>query len=139
MKNILYVLFSVILLLFYSCTKKIIRAINSDSTYLIKKIYKKNSWYIIYAERNDTLYKIVSMDDDSIKNKYEKIIIGKRYDFNLHSKKENAPTIGGVKLAPVGYTGCYEFDNKTIICLEPKKGIYDLYITESLRGLCFIK
>jgi len=111
----------------------------SDTRYLIKKIDKKNSWYIIYAERKDTLYKIVSYADNGINENCKKIVVGRRYDFDLKSKKENAPMIGDVKLDPVGYTGCYQFDDKTTICLEPKRGIYDLFYTNNLKGICYLK
>ena len=45
--------------------------------------------------------------------------------------------IGGVKLDPVGYVGCYQFDSVTTICLEPKLGIFDLYYTNDLKGICY--
>lgn len=53
MKTLIYLLASVIL---FSCstTKKAMILSDSNTNYLIKKIDKKNSWYIIYAERKDT-------------------------------------------------------------------------------------
>ena len=139
MKNLIYLLLSAIL--FTSClsTKKAIPAELSDISYLIKKIDKENSWYIIYAERKDSLYKIVSKIDDSINENCKILVVGKQYNFDLQSMKKNAPMIGNVKLDPVGYTGCYQFDSKTAICLEPKKGIYDLFYTNDLKGICYLK
>ena len=114
-------------------------AVKNEATYLIKKIDKKNSWYLIYAERKDTLYKIVSKADKNIDKNFTKIIVGQRYDFDLNSTKENTPLIGKVKLDPVGYTGCYQYDSETTICLEPKRGIYDLFTVQNLKGLYIIK
>lgn len=138
MKNLIY-LASVIL--FFSCvsTRKAMTVKNVDTNYSIKKINKNNSWYIIYAERNDTLFKIVSYAENSIGQNCKKIVVNGKYDFELKSKKENAPIIGGVKLDPVGYTGCYVFDKETTICLEPKRGIYDLFFTNDLKGICYLK
>lgn len=112
---------------------------DNNTNYLIKKIDKNNSWYIIYAERKDTLFKIVSYAESKVDENCKKIVVGGKYDFELKSKKENAPIIGGVKLDPVGYTGCYEFDKETTICLEPKRGIYDLFYTNDLKGICYLK
>lgn len=138
MKNLIYLLTSVIL---FSCssTKKVKTVSDSNTNYFIKKIDKKHSWYIIYAEKKDTLFKIVSYAESKVDENCKKIVVGGKYDFELKSKKENAPIIGGIKLDPVGYTGCYEFDKETTICLEPKRGIYDLFYTNDLKGICYLK
>jgi len=114
---------------------------DNNSDYLIKKIKSKNSWLIIYAERQDTLYKIVVGKEDVANTKCRKIAVGKNYNLDLYSRRENAPEIGGVKLKPANYLDvqCYSYDEKTEICIEPKKGIYDLYYTKDLKGLCYIK
>ena len=85
------------------------------------------------------MFKIVSYAENNIYQNCRKIVVGGKYDFELKSKKENAPIIGGVKLDPVGYTGCYVFDKETTICLEPKRGIYDLFFTNDLKGICYLK
>lgn len=138
MKTLIYLLVSVVL---FSCstTKKAMTVSNNNIDYLIKKIDKKNSWYIIYAEKKDTLFKIVSYAESKVDENCKKIVVGGKYDFKLKSKKENAPIIGGIKLDPVGYTGCYEFDKETTICLEPERGIYDLFYTNDLKGICYLK
>jgi hypothetical protein len=139
MKNLIYFLFSVMFLHSCSSTKKAMPTVYNDTNYLIKKIDKEKTWYIIYAERKDTLYKIVSKADNSINSNCKKIFVGQRYDFFLISHKDTAPIINGVKLAAVGYTGCYHFDGETTICLEPKRGIYDLFYTNDLKGACYLK
>lgn len=138
MKNLIYLLASVIL---FSCssTKKAMAVSDSNTSYLIKKIDKKHSWYIIYAESKDTIFKIVSYAESKVDENCKKIAVGGKYYFELKSKKENAPILGGIKLDPVGYTGCYEFDKETTICLEPNRGIYDLFYTSDLKGICYLK
>lgn len=122
-----------------SCSSMQKATTDGNIGYLIKRIDKKNSWYIIYAKRKDTLYKIISKAGSSDTNCKNIIAVGKWYDFVLKSNKQNAPVVGGVKLAPVSYTGCYQFDSETTICLEPKKGIYDLFYTDDLKGICYLK
>ena len=139
MKIFIYILVSIVLLSSCSITKRAMTLSVSDTNYRIKKIDKKNSWYIIYAESKDTLFKIVSYAENNMNGNCKKIVVGGLYNFELKSKKETAPIIGGVKLDPVGYTGCYEFDNETTICLEPKRGIYDLFYTNDLKGICYLK
>lgn len=134
MKNTIGFLLFAVSLLLSACTPKIAQVVNSTD-YTVKKIQKKNSWYIIYAERKDTLYKIISKIDDTVSGDYEKLRTGFSYNFDIHSQKDTSPIIGGVKLAPVGYTGCYQFDSETNICLEPDKGIYDLYFASNLKGI----
>ena len=139
MRNLVYLLISMLLIASCSSIKKSIPMAQEGISYRIKKIEKKNSWYIIYADRKDTLYKIVSKADTNLNRDCKKIIVGEWYDFDLKSKKANSPTIGDIKLNPIGYTGCYQYDNETTICLEPKRGIYDLFYTNDLKGICYLK
>ena len=133
--KILLCICSVLTLLSCSTPKGIAQGQKEEPGYLIKKIKSKNSWHIIYAQKQDSLYKIV---------------VGKDYDLELKSRRENVPVINGVKLKPVNYLDvkspaydkegveCYSYDEKTEICIEPKKGIYDLYYMDDLKGLCYL-
>lgn len=120
-----------------------------NSTYLIKKIKTKNSWYIIYASRQDSIYKIVVGKEAVANTECEKIAVNKYYKLELKSRRENVPVINGVKLKPINHLDvksntydkegieCYSYDEYTEICTEPKKGIYDLYFTDDLKGLYY--
>lgn len=147
MRKIIYILLT---LIFFSCFSSKNMTQNDISKYQIKKITIKNSWYIIYAKKKDSLYKIVTQKkEDDNDNSCEEIIVGKYYNLELKSRRENIPTIGGVKLKPVNYLDvesfsynrdgveCYSYDKKTEICTDPTKGIYDVYYTNDLKGLCF--
>jgi hypothetical protein len=131
------------LLLFSYCvnSKNLNQEQKDESKSLIKEIKTKNSWHIIYAEKQDSLYKIIVGKEDIINKNCQKITVGKRYALELQSRRDNAPEIGGVKLNPVNYLDieCYAYDKETEICIEPKKGIYELYYTNNLKGLCYLK
>jgi len=117
-------------LLFYSCSGLKQTAIeHNSSSFLIKKIKSKNDWYIIYATKNDSLFKIISKKESCNNRECKKIIVGRYYDFVLHSRKKEAIEINGVRIQPMNYLDvhCYSYDKETTICIEPKKGIYDLY------------
>jgi hypothetical protein len=109
-----------------------------ESKYTVIQIDSTNDWHIIYANKNDSIFKIISK-----KNKMDdcnEISIGKSYDFILHSRRENPPKIGNIIILPQNNldVNCFSFDDDTYICVEPDNGIYDLYFCENLTGLCII-
>lgn len=129
-----------ILLTLFSCNSS--KNVNQDkketSSYLVKEISSINNWNIIYVTKQDSIYKIVTKKENN-KN-CEKIIVGKSYTFKLNSRKKNVPEINGVKISPVNSLDiqCYSYDEKTDICIEPEKGVYDLYHTDNIKGLCYM-
>ncbi|VEH21403.1 Uncharacterised protein [Chryseobacterium nakagawai] len=109
-------------------------------TYTIYKIDSINNYYLIYAERNNSIFKIVSKKEHITKH-YKKIKIGNNYDLNLDSRSSQTPIINGVKMSPVNLIDsmCYNYEENTQICTDAKNGIYDLYTTVNLKGLYYIK
>jgi hypothetical protein len=95
----------------------------------IIKIDSINNIYVLYAKRNDSLVKIVSMKQ--IDNNCKQIEIGHIYNLkiksffsdNFHQKLD----IKGFKVS------------NTIIKLEGNGVIWDLFSTENLKGLCYIE
>ena len=89
----------------------------------------------------DEFYKIVVGEAEKPYPNCKKITVGKYYKLTLGSSRENAPIINGVKIAPVNYLDItyYCHDSVTAICIEPKRRIYDLYFTDDLRGLYYIR
>lgn len=134
------ILIFLIPILICSCinSKSISQAKEDGLFFKVKKIDSINNWHIIYATKQETLYKIVVKKEVTPNVNCNKIVKGKSYDFKLHSRKANAPEINGIKVNPVNSLDipCYTFDENTNICIEPKKGIYDLYFAENLKGLC---
>jgi len=135
MKKYIFIIFMV---LFSSCVgKRIIVTETNVEGYLIEKIKKKGDWYMIYASKEDTLYKIISK---KIKNRVyecEKIKKGNKYKFQLKSEKDFAPTIDGIKISPINFNGCYYYSDNTLICLEPENGIWELFTAQNVKGLYF--
>jgi hypothetical protein len=134
MKNITILLCMFLL----ACTsiKKQENISKTDDLYNVFKIDSMNSYYIIYATKKDSIYKIVSKKEKIYKCNIIKS--GLSYKLKLHSMRDNPPTIGGVKIKPINYMdiNCFQFDNETSICKE--KGIYDLYFADNINGLCII-
>lgn len=116
------------------------RIVQNEQGYLIKKIKSINSWYAIYAEKEGVVFKIVVKKGGGNNIDCNKIKVGNYYILSLHARSENAPEIGGVKLVPMNRLDmqCYQYDSDTKICIEPKKGIFDLYYTNDLNGLCYV-
>lgn len=106
--------------------------------YKIYKIETLNSYYIVYCEKDNKKYKIVSKGQyDNTFGRHQKIKTGKAYNFILNSYKTD-----GINNNPLTNTGttpyviqCHMFDNETKICTEPDQGIYNLHYTTNLVGL----
>jgi hypothetical protein len=109
----------------------------NTTPYKVYKIDSINNFYLIYARRSDSLYKIVSKKE-GVEN-CNRIRENGMYDFKLHAHSENR-TIGGAKILPQNslLVNCFSYDDSTKICLE-RDSINDLHYAENIRGLCFIK
>jgi hypothetical protein len=148
MKNITILNICLFFLIFSNAcnTKRLINEKEEKEESVVTKIDSINNFYIIYASKNNSKFKIISPKNTKkkIKNCVE-IAIENSYNFilksGLEARKESPPIIGGIKLEPANYLDihCYSYDDDTFICIEPEKGIYDLYSCENLVGLCFIK
>ena len=141
MKKIILLLILTILLV--ECASKLVRsnAIYSDkgnnglTSYKVYKIDSINTYYLIYAKKGDTLYKIVSTKE--IIENCERIKVNVRYDFKLHSSLSDFK-IGNVTIHQTDLNvSCYAYDASTYICLE-RDSINDLYYADNIKGLCYI-
>ena len=135
MKNYIFI---VLMVLFSSCVgKKSTVTENKVEGYRIEKIKKKGDWYIIYAVKEDTLYKIISKENKKGVSDCQRIKKGNKYKFQLKSEKDFAPTIDGIKISPINFNGCYYYSDNTLICLEPENGIWELFTEQNVKGLYF--
>ncbi|MGV0923457.1 hypothetical protein [Empedobacter tilapiae] len=129
------ILITIIIFVSISCnsSKKLLE---NELNYKVEKIESLNNWNIIYLNRGNSKYKLVSLKKEN--RECNKIKVGKTYSFILHSRGENPPVINGIKLKPINYLdiNCYSYDSETEICIDPEKGINDLYSAENLNGLC---
>ena len=109
----------------------------TSEEYVITEIGKEGGWYIIYARKDDQLFKILSYDSASSESCCD-IVVGKEYALELESISERAPEINGIKLDAVK-VDCYQFEGDVTICKEKDKGIFDLYFTRNLKALVYIE
>ena len=103
---------------------------NRATLFKIKSIQDKGKFYIIYAKRNDSLFKILS--DPKVKANGEKIKVGRYYDLKLE-KFFPLDSIFGIAIAPnLGIRG-FDYGGKTIY--KEKKSHNKVYRAKNLKGL----
>lgn len=136
MKKVLFlVLFSLVIGLFFSFEKMNTNSVETD--YLVIKIDSIKNWYLISASRNDSVFKIVSMKTQVCE--CQKILNGKRYNFDLQKRMENVLSKNGMKLIPVNYLDVSgaNFDQNTDVFIPRERGVNGLYVCKNLKGLCY--
>jgi hypothetical protein len=97
-----------------------------NAHYKISKIDSINEVYIIYAEKNDSIFKVVS---EKVTGNCNKIKEG--FTYALECKSLINGVAGKRHIAGVNFNG-------TIIRLEGDKVVWDLFYCENLKGLCLI-
>ena len=121
-----------------SCKQDLLSRNHFNSKTLNYKVYKLdtiNNYYIIYAKKQDSLFKIISKKDSSINCKMIKI--NNCYKFKLHSiLKVNGKFI--IPLNQIYEISGWRIDEFTTIKFEGDS-IRDLYNCSNIKGLCFIK
>lgn len=107
---------------------------HDTNSFLINKIETKNDWYIVYAHRHDSTFMIVSKKMEIVNPTWNKIKVGNYYSFKINSI---IPVINGVKMLPVNYLDFagISLDERTIVNINPNKGVFDIYSAEKLKGL----
>lgn len=125
-----------------SCSSKE-KAISKENTVnlFVYKIEKKIKIFIIYAERDDKKYKIISKRvlDENCSGK--EIEINYNYDFELTSILYNVDSVSNKRLNPVNIIDkyCITVDESTIVCTDRESGFFDLYKSNNLCGLIISK
>lgn len=107
--------------------------------YRVYKIELINSYYVIYCEKDNLKYKIVSKNeiDKSQNKKSKKIRVGQFYNFlliNYHLDDKNNNPLTNASTTPY-VLRCYWFTD-TKICEEER---IKLYTTQNILGLCYKK
>lgn len=101
--------------------------------YKITKIDSVNNLYLIYANRNDSLFKIVSLNQKS--TNCTPLKINGIYPLTLHSRFEGKYAI---KSQYSDFNILYNYYG-TFVSLEKERGIRDLFTADNLKGLCLCK
>ena len=123
--------------LLYSFTNKSNECTEID--YTIIKIDSIKNWYLIYATRNDSIFKIVSIKNQNFK--CERILVGKRYHLELQKRLENVLSKDGLKIMPMNYLDVsgIVFDPYTDVFVPNEKGIFGFYTCKNIEGLCHVE
>ncbi|MCI5050841.1 MAG: hypothetical protein MRY57_00855 [Candidatus Pacebacteria bacterium] len=102
----------------------------SNRSFKVMEIDSIGQAYIIYAKRNDSVFKIASIKE-KVPN-CNRIEVDNFYDLSLVSSMGDKPQkldIRGIKV-----------EENTLVPLDNTNGaIHDLFLTDNLRGLCYIK
>ena len=107
----------------------------NPNPYFISKIDSINNFYVIYAKRNDSLFKIVSKKEAFLP-RCNKIALNQSYPFDLTSML----SINGERIIPnvsVHEVAGLQLNDSTIIEFE-NESRRDLYSPSNLKGLCLI-
>lgn len=112
--------------------------LGDESVFKVYKIDSVNSYYLIYAQKQDSLFKIVSKKDSCLNTKL--IEIGEKYAFLLKSIWNTPIQIKGANASPssVYNVSCVNLDDSTKICLE-RDSINDVHTASNICGLCFVE
>ena len=110
-----------------------------DFSYEVYKIDSINNFYLIYAKKSDSIFKIVS--SKTTNTNCESIKLSQKYNFSLHSIWTQPIMIGNVNVSPsqTPHVTGLRYDDSTTIWIDRAKGIYDLYSCDNLQGLCYLK
>lgn len=110
--------------------------------YRVARIDSLKDVYLIYARRNDSLFKIVS--DKELSSHCVNIKSGKYYRFRLRSllytdltPEEKAHSIPGLALFDTHHMGGLDYDGKGMIIKLEGDSVRDLYYAKNVIGLCF--
>jgi len=113
-----------------------------QNDYEICKIDSVKNWYIIYANRNDSTFKIASLNIALLKkeeNKCDSVIsIGKRYNLSLQKRLENVLSFSELTFTSPNYLDVQgEVYNPNIdFFVKHEEGVFGLYTCRNLEGLC---
>jgi len=104
------------------------------STYMINKIKDEKSFYIIYAVRNDSTFKIISYNSDAQSLGCKNIKVGKSYLLDLKVLFPSDSLFGKPVAPNLGIKG-YRINAEKVIIVE-KRFHNRIYSALNLSGLC---
>lgn len=104
---------------------------SSDNSYIVTKVKKLSpDVYVIYAIRNDTIFKIASFYNGKKTTNAKKLTKGCRFHTNLYSQYKAFEE----KFNMIPQLGISIDFHKVAISKEPEHGIYDVWISKELNG-----
>lgn len=127
-----------LLIVCYACsqTKHAISDNNiPDNTYKIGKIVDEKSYFIIYAQRNDSIFKIVSQKQEIKRIPCVNIEVGKSYNLRLRIIFPHDSILGYKTMNNLDISGTVLKGGVTVTIEE--RSHYRIYESEDLSGLCY--
>lgn len=120
-------------LLLFSCSDRVAH-VGNTAEYRIIRIQKKESYYLIYASRNDSTFKIISpIKDNSKVRSNNKLKVFRSYNFDLIPVFP-ADTLLGIAVAPnLGIKGL-QISPTEIVTIEAKAH-NAIYTSDDLNGI----
>ena len=123
-------------LLLISCASMALESVK-NSKYEVLSLTSSDTHEIIYLKKDDRTFKLISKKIDFGCENI--IIVGEKYYFDLKSVFEiqikNNHSI--FTISEHANIDCIKIDSEQF-CKEHEKGIYDIYSTVNLKGLCYI-
>lgn len=119
-----------------SCKFKDNLIINKNQLYTVYKIDSINSYYLLYLRKKNKKFKVIS--SKTTNKKCRKTAIGDKIDVALESILDRKIKLGEgtITSSNNALVNCFYFEGNTKICKEEEEGIYDLFVTKNLNGLC---
>ena len=114
-------------MLFLSCSQKQHYSVNG---YTIVKIDSVENVYIVYAEKADSLYKIISKKSD--KGYCQPMKVGRQYNLALDSYFLPEELHVKNRMTGISYEG-------VLINIERDGVVSDIFTTQNLNGLCYFE
>ena len=110
-------------------------------SYKVVRVDSLKDVYLIYARRNDSLFKIVS--DKELSARCVNIKSGQYYKFSLRSllytdltPEEKKHSLPGLASFDTHHMGSLDYDGKGLL-ITLGDSIRDLYYAKNITGLCF--
>jgi hypothetical protein len=110
----------------------------ASDTYQVVRIDSVGNYLVIYANKNDSIFKVITKKVSE--QNCRRIKINGTYDFRLKSIfGDNNLKLGDGVLHPKSdlHVGCISFDSATMICYSEKGIVRDLFFDENMKGSCF--
>ena len=114
---------------------------SSEVAYEVCKIDTVKNWYLVYVSRNDSVFKIASMQTNGGQCENE-VRVGGKYCLTLNKRLENTLSLYGLKLIVTNYLdvkGSTMFNPDTDVFVGMENDVFGLYTTDNLSGLCYVE
>ena len=108
-----------------------------DKQYKVKSVSKKkNNVVVVYAERNDSVFKIVSLySGKKYVDKSKRLKKGKLFSANLVSRRSTIEEAFNIKMLPSLEVTYFVFNDVPIRIVELKKNVTDIYFSDDIDGM----